>query len=262
MRNGGDLLLKRIFSLLCVAAVCLALVSCGGKNGFAGSSRSPVTSSENQLAQPSQDAPVAILSTSLGDISIVLFPEYAPMAVENFEGLAQQGYYNGNVFHRVVSDFVIQTGDATQTGTGGASIWNNNSYPNELSDQLHHYSGAVALARAADGSVGNLSQFYIVQTPENSVDKTAADELLAAGVRQEVVDAYQSAGGAPYLDGQDTVFGQVYAGMDVVDAIGQVECDENGRPLEDITVNSITITTYGAAQASASSAPSDSTSAA
>ena len=86
--------------------------------------------------------------------------------------------------------------------------------------------------------------------------------LLAAGVRQEVADAYQSAGGAPYLDGQDTVFGQVYAGMGVVDAIGQVECDENGRPLEDITVNSITITTYGAAQASASSAPSDSTSAA
>lgn len=242
---------KRIFSLLCAAAVCLALMSCGGKNGFAGSSRSPVTSSEAQLAQPAQDAPVAIVSTSLGDISIVLFPQYAPMAVENFEGLAQQGYYNGNVFHRVVANFVIQTGDATQTGTGGASIWNNNSYPSELSDQLHHYSGAVALALAADGSVGNLSQFYIVQTPEDSVDKTAADELLAAGVRQEVVDTYQSAGGAPYLDRQDTVFGQVYAGMDVVDAIGSVECDENGRPLEDVTVNSITITTYGAVQSSA-----------
>ena len=142
---------KRIF-LVCLALVCLVLTGCGGKQGFAGSSRSPVESSEEQLAQPSQDTPVAVLSTSMGDILIVLFPQYAPMAVENFEGLAQQGYYNGNIFHRVVADFVIQTGDATQSGTGGASIWNNNAYPNELSDKLHHYSGTVALARAADGS--------------------------------------------------------------------------------------------------------------
>lgn len=249
---------KRIF-LVCLALVCLVLTGCGGKQGFAGSSRSPVESSEEQLAQPSQDTPVAVLSTSMGDILIVLFPQYAPMAVENFEGLAQQGYYNGNIFHRVVADFVIQTGDATQSGTGGASIWNNNAYPNELSDKLHHYSGAVALARAADGSVGNLSQFYIVQTPEDSVDKTTAEEMVASGVRQEVADAYQSAGGAPYLDGQDTVFGQVYSGMDVVDAIAQVEGDESGRPLEPVTLNSVTITTYGALQTQATSSPSGST---
>ncbi|WP_367925419.1 peptidylprolyl isomerase [uncultured Ruthenibacterium sp.] len=239
-------MLRRIFSLLCVVATILGLTGCSDQTGFAGSSRKAIESSETQFAEPSSDAQVAILSTSMGDISIVLFPEYAPMAVENFVGLAQQGYYNGNLFHRVVADFIIQTGDATQTGSGGASIWNNNSYPNELSDQLHHYSGAVALARAADGSVGNLSQFYIVQTPEDSINKNTADELLQAGVRQEVVDTYKSAGGAPYLDGQDTVFGQVYDGMDVVDAIAQAECDENGRPLENITLNSVTITTYGA----------------
>ena len=233
---------KRIFITFCAAAACCVLLGAcesGSLAAAAGKRTRPADLGELQFITPAEGDPIATLSTTLGDISFVLYPDIAPMAVENFVGLAQQGYYNGNVFHRVVSDFVIQTGDATQTGTGGASIWNNNTYPNELSDQLHHYSGAVALARAADGSVGNLSQFYIVQTPENSVDKTAADELLAAGV-----------------------FGQVYAGMGVVDAIGQVECDENGRPLEDITVNSITITTYGAAQASASSAPSDSTSAA
>ena len=71
---------KRIF-LVCLALVCLVLTGCGGKQGFAGSSRSPVESSEEQLAQPSQDTPVAVLSTSMGDILIVLFPQYAPIDV-------------------------------------------------------------------------------------------------------------------------------------------------------------------------------------
>ena len=66
-------------------------------------------------------------------------------------------------------------------------------------------------------------------------------------MREEVADAYQSAGGAPYLDGQDTVFGQVIAGMDVLDAIAAVPCDENGVPTEAVTVNSVTIGAYSAA---------------
>ena len=86
------------------------------------------------------------------------------MAVENFVGLAQQGYYNGLSFHRVIEGFLVQTGDATGTGAGGSTIWNGNSYPNEISDRLHHYAGAVAMAHAPDGASGNLSQFYIVQS--------------------------------------------------------------------------------------------------
>ena len=251
-------------SILRLAGLALAagllLAGCGGGGVLSGGVNRPaVESTERQFTGPAEGDTIAVFNTSKGEIRAVLYPDAAPMAVENFEGLARQGYYNGNIFHRVVADFVIQTGDATQSGTGGASIWNNNAYPNELSDKLHHYSGAVALARAADGSVGNLSQFYIVQTPEDSVDKTAAEEMVASGVRQEVADSYQSAGGAPYLDGQDTVFGQVYSGMDVVDAIAQVECDESGRPLEPVTLNSVTITTYGALQTQATSSPSGST---
>jgi peptidyl-prolyl cis-trans isomerase B (cyclophilin B) len=247
---------RALVRIMGVLLALILLVGCG-KAGYAGSSRAQVRSDEVQFTHPTEGDTVALISTSMGDISIVLYPEYAPMAVENFIGLAQQGYYNGVSFHRVVADFAVQTGDATGTGTGGTSIWNGHSYPTELSDALHHYSGAVALACAQDGSVGNLSQFYIVQTPEDSIDKTAAKALTDAGVRQGVADAYRSAGGAPYLDGQDTVFGQVYSGMDVVDAIGAVECDENGRPLEDVTILSVTVSTYTAADITANSADSD-----
>ena len=140
------------------------------------------------------------------------------------------------------------TGDATGTGAGGSTIWNGNSYPNEISDRLHHYAGAVAMAHAPDGASGNLSQFYIVQSAQDSVDKTLAKTLTEAGVREAVVTAYQAVGGAPYLDNLNTVFGQVYDGMDVVDAIAAVECGEDDRPLEDVIVNSVTIGTYSAAQ--------------
>ena len=230
----------------CLLLLCSGLSGCG-KTAAKGSTRGQVRSDEVQFSGPAEGDLIATISTSLGDISLVLYPQYAPMAVENFTGLAQQGYYNNNLFHRVVADFAVQTGDAQGTGTGGTSIWNGHTYPTERSDALHHYSGAVALACAADGSVGNLSQFYIVQTPQDSVDKAAAKELVDAGVRQSVADAYRSAGGAPYLDGQDTVFGQVYSGMEVVDAIGAVPCDENGRPLEDVVVYGISIGTYSTA---------------
>jgi len=148
----------------------------------------------------------------------------------------------------VIEGFVVQTGDATGTGAGGSTIWNGNSYPNEISDRLHHYAGAVAMAHAPDGASGNLSQFYIVQSAQDSVDKTLAKTLTEAGVREAVVTAYQAVGGAPYLDNLNTVFGQVYDGMDVVDAIAAVECGEDDRPLEDVIVNSVTIGTYSAAQ--------------
>ena len=84
----------------------------------------------------------------------------------------------------------------------------------------------------------------VVATPEQSVTQELVDQMNAAGYRAEVVSAYQTAGGAPYLDYTDTVFGQVYEGMDVVDAIGQTAVDENQKPREDITINSVSITQY------------------
>ena len=249
---------KRIFITFCAAAACCVLLGAcesGSLAAAAGKRTRPADLGELQFITPAEGDPIATLSTTLGDISFVLYPDIAPMAVENFVGLAQQGYYNGLSFHRVIEGFLVQTGDATGTGAGGSTIWNGNSYPNEISDRLHHYAGAVAMAHAPDGASGNLSQFYIVQSAQDSVDKTLAKTLTEAGVREAVVTAYQAVGGAPYLDNLNTVFGQVYDGMDVVDAIAAVECGEDDRPLEDVIVNSVTIGTYSAAQSGSTPHP-------
>ena len=203
---------KRIFITFCAAAACCVLLGAcesGSLAAAAGKRTRPADLGELQFITPAEGDPIATLSTTLGDISFVLYPDIAPMAVENFVGLAQQGYYNGLSFHRVIEGFLVQTGDATGTGAGGSTIWNGNSYPNEISDRLHHYAGAVAMAHAPDGASGNLSQFYIVQSAQDSVDKTLAKTLTEAGVREAVVTAYQAVGGAPYLDNLNTVFGQV-----------------------------------------------------
>lgn len=246
---------KHIVSMLfAAAALCALMGGCepAGPSGKDSAGRTvPEGISEAQLSAPAEGALIATVSTTKGDFSLVLFPDEAPMAVENFVGLAQQGYYNGLPFHRVIEGFLIQTGDGEGTGSGGDTIWSGNAYPNEISDGLHHYAGAVAMAHAQGDPVGNRSQFYIVQSAPDSVDSALAKTLEEAGVREQVVAAYRAVGGAPYLDNLNTVFGQVYAGMEVVDAIAAVECGEDDRPLEAVVVNTVTIGAYTAAAAPA-----------
>ena len=126
----------------------------------------------------------------------------------------------------------------------GTTIWNGSRYPAETTDKLHHYSGA--LCAAADASGECASVFYVMETlpGADSVTQELTDQMTAVGWRAEVISAYQTAGGAPYLDYTDTVFGQVYEGMDVVDAIARTGVDEGQRPTEPITINSVTITKY------------------
>ena len=102
------------------------------------------------------------------------------------------------------------------------------------------------MAHAPGDAAGNRSQFYIVQSAPDSVDAALAKTLEEAGVRGGVVQAYRAVGGAPYLDNLNTVFGQVYSGMEIVDAIAAVDCGDDDRPLEDVLVNSVTIGTYTA----------------
>ncbi len=131
----------------------------------------------------------AIIHTSKGDITCVLYPEKAPMSVTNFMQLAQGGFYNGLLFHRVVPGFVIQGGDPKGNGTGGPGY----TVPAEIG--LKHEKGALAWARLPDQANpqkrSSGSQFYI------AIEKI------------------------PYLDGEYTVFGQTVAGMDVIPKIAQ-----------------------------------------
>ena len=146
------------------------------------------------------------------------------------------------VFDTSASGFVVEAGQGAD-GRGG-TIWNGSRYPAETTDSLHHYSGALCMGTDASGECASV--FYVVQTlpGEQSVTQELVDQMNSAGYRAEVVSAYQTAGGAPYLDYTDTVLGQVYEGMDVVDAIGQTAVDENQKPREDITINSVSITQY------------------
>lgn len=185
----------------------------------------------NEVASNEQ---VATIKTTMGDLKIKLFPEIAPKAVENFVKLAESGYYNGIIFHRVIPDFMIQGGDPTGTGMGGESVWGS-SFEDEFSDKAFNLKGALSMANA--GPHTNGSQFFIVsasQTPANMLG-----QLEAAGYPVEIVEAYKENGGTPWLDNRHTVFGHVIEGMDIVDSIQNVKRGPQDKPVNDIVIESI-----------------------
>jgi peptidyl-prolyl cis-trans isomerase B (cyclophilin B) len=143
------------------------------------------------------------MHTSHGTIALELFDEDAPKTVENFRKLAADHFYDGIIFHRVISDFMIQAGCPQGTGTGGPGY----TFEDEF-NQHKVVRGALAMANAGPNTNG--SQFFIVTT-----------------------DA------APWLDGKHTVFGQVVDGMEAVDAIEALPTDSRDRPLEPAVIESI-----------------------
>jgi peptidyl-prolyl cis-trans isomerase B (cyclophilin B) len=147
----------------------------------------------------------ATMLTNHGSIELELFDDAAPKTVQNFVKLAQDGFYDGVIFHRVIQDFMIQGGDPTGTGSGGPGY----QFEDEFNDHKV-VRGALAMANAGPNTNG--SQFFIVTT-----------------------------GAAPWLDGKHTVFGQVTSGMDVVDAIEAVDTGPGDKPREDVRIESVTV---------------------
>lgn len=198
----------------------------------------------NQMDKPKKGETIAIMHTDKGDIKIRLFPQYAPKTVENFTTLAKEGKYNGVIFHRVIEDFMIQSGDyENANGTGGESIWGS-GFEDELDEHVLLFRGALAMANRGRGTNSNGSQFFIVQNEK--VDKSVIEQIKAAGIPKEYYEGYEKYGGTPHLDfrftyNAHTVFGQVYEGLDVVDSIASVSVDGNDKPLTDVVINSIDI---------------------
>lgn len=128
----------------------------------------------------------AIIRTNMGDITIKLFPEIAPKTVENFVGLAEKGYYNGIIFHRVIPDFMIQGGDPTGSGMGGESLWGD-SFEDEFSTEAFNIYGALSMANAGPNTNG--SQFFIVTASNTPANMVA--QLEAAGYPAEIVEEYK-----------------------------------------------------------------------
>ncbi len=193
----------------------------------------------HQLNKPTENDTIAIIKTNMGEIKIKLFPQFAPKTVENFTTHAKNGYYDGLIFHRVIKDFMIQGGDPTVTGAGGQSIWGH-AFPDEFTGELHNLRGALSMANAGPNTNG--SQFFIVQAnscPEDFImQMKQIDEKVFP---TECVEAYEEIGGTPWLDFRHTVFGQVYDGMDVVDAIANVATKAQDKPVDDVIIETIII---------------------
>lgn len=189
-----------------------------------------------QLDLASVKGTQATIKTNLGEIKIQLFEKQAPKTVNNFVQLAEKGYYDGVIFHRVIPDFMIQGGDPTGTGRGGKSIYGK-AFEDEFSDQLFNFTGALSMANAGPNTNG--SQFFIVSNEH--VPANMIEQMKVVGYPQEIIDHYAKVGGTPWLDHRHTVFGQVITGMDVVKKISQAKRDSMDKPKKDIVMEKVTI---------------------
>ncbi len=187
---------------------------------------------------------VVTLSTDFGAIKMVLFDQ-TPKHKENFLKLVNEGFYNGTLFHRTIEKFMIQGGDpASKTAQSGIKLGDGDvgyKIPAEFVPELIHKKGVLAAAR--DGNPQKASsgcQFYIVQ---GQVWDDAGYTKQAARSGKSYTDqqrkTYQTIGGTPHLDGNYTVFGEVIAGLNVVDSIAKQARDANNRPLKDLKITMI-----------------------
>ncbi|KAK6422001.1 Peptidyl-prolyl cis-trans isomerase-like 1 [Oleoguttula sp. CCFEE 5521] len=145
-----------------------------------------------------------VLETTMGPITLELYTTHAPKTCHNFTTLVSRNYYNSTPFHRIIPNFMIQGGDPTGTGRGGASIYGE-KFEDEISADLKH-TGAGVLSMANSGKDTNGSQFFLTLAP------------------------------TPWLDGKHTIFGRVKGGMRVVQRMGLVRTDGEDRPEEEVKI--------------------------
>ncbi len=193
-----------------------------------------------QTKTPALGDTIAVMHTNMGIIKIKLFVDEVPVTTKNFIELAKKDYYNGIIFHRVIKDFMIQGGDPTGTGMGGESIYGS-KFQDEFDPRLHNIRGALSMANAGPNTNG--SQFFIVQSGEAIPDSLLAqmEQLKDRGFPEETIAEYKELGGTPWLDFKHSVFGQVYEGMEVVDAIANVKTGFQDKPVEDVVIEDIDI---------------------
>lgn len=162
-----------------------------------------------------QNPVITMVMENGGTITAELYPEVAPNTVNNFISLVKKGFYDGLIFHRVISEFMIQGGDPRGTGTGGPGYSIKGEFSqNGIKNDLKHDRGVLSMARAMDPNSAG-SQFFIMHAS------------------------------APYLDGAYAAFGKVKEGMDVVDRIAKTRTDFRDCPLEAQRIKTVTVETFG-----------------
>ena len=188
----------------------------------------------------------AVISTEIGDIEILLYDE-TPLHRDNFIRLAKEGFYEGLLFHRVIGDFMIQTGDPLSRNASAGDVLGSSgpgyTIPAEINEKFYHKKGAIAAARKSDHvnplRASSGSQFYIVTGRLLTVTQLNQMASLSHGPQftEQKIKDYTTLGGAPHLDGSYTVFGEVIRGLEVVDRISKVETDTYNRPLNDVIIS-------------------------
>jgi len=201
-----------VLALALTVLVAMTVLGCKSEKGEMEEAVKGSTTQEEPVSLGGKE--VAVIQTNLGTIMFEFFPEDAPNHVANFKKLANEGFYNGICFHRVIPGFMIQAGDPntkdddrSNDGLGGPGY----TIDAEFNDRPHK-RGTVSMARKPDPNSAG-SQFFICHQAQ------------------------------PGLDGQYTVFGQVVHGLDVVDKIASVERDSRDNPLEPVVMEKVTIET-------------------
>ena len=167
-----------------------------------------VYSSMPEMSIDQSKSYTAVIQTSMGDLSVEFFNDTAPITVNNFISLSNDGYYDNIIFHRVISGFMIQGGDPSGTGHGEYGKFPGYTFEDELNNQQPYEKGILAMANAGPNTNG--SQFFIMHV----------DYPL------------------PY---QYTIFGKVTAGLDVIDSIASVQTAEGDKPVEDVVILGVTV---------------------
>jgi cyclophilin family peptidyl-prolyl cis-trans isomerase len=193
-----------------------------------------VTLNISAMAQPKKtDKKIKfVIHTEYGDMKGVLYNE-TPKHRDNFVKITKDGTLNGTLFHRVIKDFMIQGGDPdSKTAHPGQELGSGDlgyTIPAEFNSALIHKKGALAAARTENPEKASSGcQFYIVQGKKYDLSQ------LAEKYTPKQKEIYKTMGGTPFLDGGYTVFGEITEGLDIVDKIAVVQCDQNNRPLKDI----------------------------
>ena len=231
------------------------LAACGSSNEQTGNTNAPdnepeaaVVSTQNeQQEMENQPEQMVKISTPYGDMLIKLYNE-TPLHRDNFIKLVKESYYNDLLFHRVISDFMIQGGDPNSRnaqagaplGTGGPGY----TVPAEFRKGLIHKKGALSAARQADQvnpqRASSGSQFYIVHgTKQTDSDLNMMGQRMGINYTDAEMEIYRTIGGTPFLYQQYTVFGEVIDGLDVIDKIAAVKKDSRDRPLEYIKMTMV-----------------------
>lgn len=246
-------MIKKILAVISVAVLSLtAFTACGKEddNPLKDNEKKPADVEIKNFDAPVDGEEIAVITfKDYGTIRIKLFPDKAPKGVENFKALVNSGYYDELIMHRVEKDFCIQGGDPKGNGTGGNSTWGED-FDIEADEGLLNFTGAVAYAHATDG--GNGSQFYIISTKAGEItdDDFKNYESYDMYYPENVKEKYKEVGGAPFLDGGYTVFGQVFdEDMEVVRAINNVEVKDDGsgnitKPAKQVLIEKAEIIKY------------------